>query len=30
MDWMLAAIVVLMLLASLVTAHGRRIGGTRT
>ena len=30
MDWMLAAVVVLLLLGSLVSAHGRHSGGTRS
>ena len=30
MDWMLAAVVVLLLLGSLVSAHGPHIEGTRS
>jgi hypothetical protein len=30
MDWMLGAVVVLLLLGSLVSAHGPHFGGTRS
>jgi hypothetical protein len=30
MDWMLAAVVVLLVLSALVSAHGPHIGGTRS
>ena len=30
MDWMLTAIVVLLLLGSLVSAHGHHFGGTKS
>jgi hypothetical protein len=30
MDWMLAAVVVLLLLGSLVSTHGSHFGGTRS